>query len=88
MGDSRLLLTIDRKIATICLNNPPKRNALDLVMRRELIEVLGRVRDDDQVKVVILGGAGGHFCGGSDVGSMEGIESGAWWTWKSQSSPG
>ncbi|HEX3175786.1 MAG TPA: enoyl-CoA hydratase [Methylomirabilota bacterium] len=57
-------------VATITLNRPEARNALDLVMRRELIAALDELEADEAARVVILTGAGGHFCSGGDVKSM------------------
>jgi 2-(1,2-epoxy-1,2-dihydrophenyl)acetyl-CoA isomerase len=57
-------------VATITLNRPEARNALDIVMRRELAAVLDEIEADDSARVVILTGAGGHFCAGGDVKTM------------------
>src|SRR5216684_1130592 len=57
-------------IATITLNRPEARNALDLVMRRELLAALDEVEADPQARVLVLTGAGGHFCAGGDVKTM------------------
>lgn len=52
----------------ITLNRPQALNAYNLKMRDELYEVLGAVRDDPEVKVVILKGAGERaFCAGADL---------------------
>jgi 2-(1,2-epoxy-1,2-dihydrophenyl)acetyl-CoA isomerase len=57
-------------LATITLNRPEARNALDLTMRQELIGALDEVEADADARVVILTGAGGHFCAGGDVKTM------------------
>jgi 2-(1,2-epoxy-1,2-dihydrophenyl)acetyl-CoA isomerase len=57
-------------VATLTLNRPETRNALDLVMRRELVAALDEIAADADARVVILTGAGGHFCSGGDVKSM------------------
>src|SRR5207244_1422802 len=54
----------------LTLNRPDARNALDLVMRGELLSALDEVEADPQARVVILTGAGGHFCAGGDVKTM------------------
>jgi enoyl-CoA hydratase len=52
----------------ITLNRPQALNAYNLKMRDELYEVLGAVRDDPEVEVVILHGAGEKaFCAGADL---------------------
>jgi 2-(1,2-epoxy-1,2-dihydrophenyl)acetyl-CoA isomerase len=57
-------------IATITLNRPEARNALDIVMRRELVAALDDIEADEAARVLILTGAGGHFCSGGDVKTM------------------
>jgi 2-(1,2-epoxy-1,2-dihydrophenyl)acetyl-CoA isomerase len=57
-------------VATVTLNRPEARNALDIVMRRELAAVLDEVEADKDARVLILTGAGGHFCSGGDVKTM------------------
>jgi len=55
-------------IAYITLNRPQALNAYNIKMRDELYEVLGAVRDDSEVEVVILKGAGEKaFCAGADL---------------------
>jgi len=71
MGYQTLLVEKDGAIATVTLNRPEARNALDLVMRRELVTALDDIDGDASARVVILTGAGGHFCAGGDVKSMQ-----------------
>jgi enoyl-CoA hydratase/carnithine racemase len=55
-------------IAYITLNRPQALNAYNIKMRDELYEVLGAIKDDPEVEVVILKGAGGKaFCAGADL---------------------
>jgi enoyl-CoA hydratase len=55
-------------VAYITLNRPKALNAYNLRMRDELYEVLGAIRDDPEVEVVILHGAGEKaFCAGADL---------------------
>ncbi len=55
-------------VAYITLNRPRALNAYSVRMRDELYEVLGAIRDDPEVKVVILKGAGEKaFCAGADL---------------------
>jgi 2-(1,2-epoxy-1,2-dihydrophenyl)acetyl-CoA isomerase len=71
MGFETLLVETTAGIATLTLNRPQARNALDLVMRRELLAALDEIEADPSARVVILTGAGGHFCAGGDVKSMQ-----------------
>jgi enoyl-CoA hydratase/carnithine racemase len=55
------------KIATITLNRPDKMNAFTGTMQNELIDAFGKVDADDNVRVVIVTGAGRAFCAGADL---------------------
>jgi len=65
-------LTVDQTgaIATITLNRPEARNALDFAMRREILAALDEIETNPAARAVILTGAGGHFCAGGDVKTM------------------
>lgn len=65
-----ILYAVEDGVATITLNRPAQKNALDMVMREELGDVVSAIRRDRGVRVVILGGAGGAFCAGGDIGTM------------------
>jgi enoyl-CoA hydratase len=55
-------------VAYITLNRPKALNAYNIKMRDELYEVLGAIKDDSDVQVVILKGAGDKaFCAGADL---------------------
>ncbi|WP_312008785.1 enoyl-CoA hydratase-related protein [Nocardioides alcanivorans] len=54
-------------IATITLNRPDRLNAFTDEMEAELIEAFDRVDADDDVRAVILTGAGRGFCAGMDA---------------------
>jgi len=55
-------------IAYITLNRPQALNAYSIQMRDELYEILGAIKDDTEVEVVILKGAGEKaFCAGADL---------------------
>jgi len=63
-------LTIEGAVAKVVLNRPERMNALTWEMREQLTEHFRRVRFDDAVRVVIVSGAGEHFCAGADVTKM------------------
>ncbi|WP_433327863.1 enoyl-CoA hydratase-related protein [Spirillospora sp. CA-294931] len=56
-------------IATITLNRPHRMNAYTYVMRSELLDAFDRIDADDDVRVVVVTGAGKAFCAGADLGS-------------------
>jgi enoyl-CoA hydratase/carnithine racemase len=57
-------------VAAVTLNVPAKRNAIGPEMANELLHALARAADDPAVRVLVLSGAGGHFCAGGDIGQM------------------
>ncbi len=64
-----LILDRDGHVAVIRLNRIDKHNAINAQMSRELIECLDAVESDDEVRVVVLTGAGEKaFCAGADMG--------------------
>lgn len=67
---SDLLFETHDHIATLTLNRPAARNALSLEMRARLREVLHEIEHDDNVRCVVIRGAGDHFMAGGDVKSM------------------
>lgn len=71
MDDKVLLLNRKNHICTLTLNRPEKKNSLSL----ELVELLGsalkKLAEDDNLRVVILRGAGEKaFCSGFDIGAL------------------
>ena len=54
-------------VLVVTLNRPKKLNAINGVMRRELIQTLASVAGDESVNVVVLTGAGRGFCSGIDM---------------------
>ena len=55
------------RIAFVTLNRPGAKNAIDPDMHEELCRIWRDFRDDDQVDVAILSGAGDTFCAGADL---------------------
>jgi 2-(1,2-epoxy-1,2-dihydrophenyl)acetyl-CoA isomerase len=63
---------LDRRdaVATVTLNRPERRNAMDVPMWRQLLAALHELAGDSEVRVVILTGAGGAFCSGADLSGL------------------
>lgn len=59
-------------IATLTLNRPAQKNAIDLVMRNEIAQVVAEIRADPGIHALIMTGAGGAFCAGGDIQTMDG----------------
>ena len=55
-------------VATVTLNRPQKLNAYSEIMVHEILAALGDARDDDEIRAVIVTGAGRGFCSGGDIG--------------------
>ena len=64
-----LAVTLDEAsgVASILLNRPSKKNAQNMAMWNELVDVFAAVSVDPAVRVAILAGSGGHFCSGMDL---------------------
>lgn len=62
-----LLWSVEGQVATITFNRPEKKNAISAVMFEELPAALRRAAEDDDVRCVVLTGAGGAFCSGADL---------------------
>ena len=63
-----LEFSIHDQVATVVLNRPEAMNAIDPETQSELLDCWQRIREDDDVRVVILTGAGERaFCTGSDL---------------------
>jgi enoyl-CoA hydratase len=62
-----LLLDIADRVATVTLNRPDSRNALNRELRRELQSTMAALEEDDTVDVVVLTGADPAFCAGLDL---------------------
>ncbi len=73
MSYKTILVEKKEGVAKIILNLPKKFNALDLVMREELKEVFSNLQSDNDVKAVVLTGAGKAFCAGGDISTMKDI---------------
>jgi len=63
---------VEDGIATLTLDYPARKNALNGDMRREIGEVIHQLRRDSSVRALILTGAGSDFCSGGDISSMLG----------------
>ncbi len=67
-----ILLEVDsRGVATLTLNRPEKHNALNALMIEELTQACGEIAADNDIRVVVLTGAGRSFCAGGDLGWMQ-----------------
>jgi len=62
---------VAESVATVTLNNPEKRNMLSGQMLAELVDAMKTARDSEEVRAVVLTGAGDKvFCAGADLGGF------------------
>jgi 2-(1,2-epoxy-1,2-dihydrophenyl)acetyl-CoA isomerase len=70
---SELLLEVADGVATITMNRPQARNALDAAMKDAFADIVPRVAADASIRAVLLTGAGGAFCAGGDLRGMAAV---------------
>ncbi len=71
MSPETILVDVDDAVATVTVNRPDKRNALNSRVRSEVVATLDALRDDDAVRVVVFTGAGEKaFVAGADIGEF------------------
>lgn len=71
MSFQNLEVEIQGPVATIWLNRPAVRNALDEVLLSEITQAVNRLEQDNSVRVLVLGGRGKVFCAGADLNWMK-----------------
>jgi enoyl-CoA hydratase/carnithine racemase len=67
MTFSTLIYEVGAGVARVTLNRPTVLNTYNTAMRDELSEVLSAIRDDPDIRVMTLSGAGRAFCAGADL---------------------
>ena len=67
MKYNTIILEKKGRIATITLNRPDRLNAVNEKMEEELLDACDDVANDDEVRVIVITGAGRGFCAGEDV---------------------
>ena len=65
-----LLVRLENGVLHVTINRPEARNAMSLVMVRELGDLFQAIEERRDVRTVVLRGAGGHFSAGGDVKDM------------------
>ena len=75
-GGEELLVDVVDGVAQLTLNRPQARNALSAGLRDDLVRVVRECRADDDVRAVLLTGAGGSFCAGMDLSASSAARAG------------
>ena len=73
MEMSELSLSFEPPLARLRLARPERRNAMTLAMWRALPELCAEVGRREDGRVVVVEGAGGHFCAGADISEFDAV---------------
>jgi enoyl-CoA hydratase/carnithine racemase len=73
MPNQETLYQVADRVATITLNRPDKLNAWTAVMEREVRSAMAEADKDENVRVIVLTGAGRGFCAGADMSLLTGV---------------
>lgn len=71
MTYKEILYSVNEQVATVTLNRPEKLNAWTRVMAEEVRNAMFRAADDDEVRVIIITGAGRGFCAGANMAGLQ-----------------
>jgi enoyl-CoA hydratase/3-hydroxyacyl-CoA dehydrogenase len=66
----KLNISKETKVAKLILNRPQRANALNLDFIAEISHALDEMENDNNVRCVVITGAGSNFCGGADVSAF------------------
>lgn len=67
---AHVLCDVDDRVATITLNDPPRRNTISLAMNDELVACIDELESRDDVGAIVLTGAPPAFCAGADLDDL------------------
>jgi enoyl-CoA hydratase/carnithine racemase len=73
MPSQETLYQVADRVATITLNRPDKLNAWTAVMEREVRTAMYDAENDDNVRIIVLTGAGRGFCAGADMSLLTAV---------------
>ena len=74
MTYQHILYEVREKIATITLNRPDRMNAWTPIMEHDVRHAMEAAAGDDDVRVIVLTGAGRAFCAGADMDALQGLD--------------
>ena len=73
MDMRELSLSFEPPLARLRLARPERRNAMTLAMWRALPELCAEIERREDARVVVVEGAGGHFCAGADISEFDAV---------------
>ncbi|MCL7461287.1 2-(1,2-epoxy-1,2-dihydrophenyl)acetyl-CoA isomerase PaaG [Pseudomonas sp. NW5] len=68
MSFEHILFTLEQGVATLTLNRPAQLNSFNAPMHQEVREALKQVRQNPEVRCLLITGSGRGFCAGQDLG--------------------
>lgn len=71
MAYHEILLEKQERVALLTFSRPAKLNAISADLRRETVEAVREVRDDDSIRALVITGAGRGFCSGADLSAAQ-----------------
>src|SRR5437762_4437160 len=77
MEDSPVIYAIEGSVALVTLNRPEKRNALNAALVAALKDALRDADAREEVRAVVVTGAGADFCSGADLSALKKISEGS-----------
>jgi enoyl-CoA hydratase/carnithine racemase len=77
MSYTELLYAVTERVATITLNRPDRMNAWTPTMEAEFMVAIAAASADDEVRAIVVTGAGRGFCAGADMGRLQNSAAGA-----------
>lgn len=72
-GSECLTVTIAENVARIVIDNPQRKNAVDLAGWRALAALVPELAARDDVRAIVLTGAGSDFCAGADISEFDAV---------------
>src|SRR5215475_11747326 len=75
----QILYQVVERVATVTLNRPDRLNAWTPLMEEEVRAAMTEAETDDQVRVIVLTGAGRGFCAGADMKNLDAVAGGHPW---------
>lgn len=70
LANMNVLVSVDGPVATMTLNRPDKRNAVRMSMWAAIAAHVNALVEDSDVRVLVVKGAGDHFCAGADISEL------------------
>ncbi|MFN5600568.1 MAG: enoyl-CoA hydratase/isomerase family protein, partial [Acidimicrobiaceae bacterium] len=70
LANMNVLVSVNGPVATLTLNRPDKRNAVRMSMWAAINAHVTALTEDPEVRILVVKGAGDHFCAGADISEL------------------